>query len=78
MFREMLLIHRNQTLFPSRSLMPSLSEFSVTSCPTRLTIVQGAGIQAGSFKKSQDKVLHILFVFGFLKSVDSYLGSGSA
>lgn len=68
MFREMFLIHRNQTVFPNRCCMPGFSGFSGTKFSTREFVLQRMGIEAGGLEECKEKMVHISFVLGFLKS----------
>lgn len=67
-FREMLLIHRNQTECPHRCCVPGSSGFSGTKCSTRNFVLQGMGIEAGGLEECEDKMVHVSFVLEFLKS----------
>lgn len=68
MFREMLLIHRNQIVFPNRRCMLGFSGFSGTKFSTREFVLQEMGIEAGGLEECKDKMVHVSFALGFLKS----------
>lgn len=48
--------------------MPDFSGFSGTKCSTGESGLQRMGIEAGGLEECKDKMVHVSFVLGFLKS----------